>query len=58
MANLISTQDAAKLSGYSEAWIKKLLQNGKLSGFKVGKRSWIIERESVKAYARSQKSKK
>lgn len=42
----ISVKDAAKYSGYSQQYLRRLLRNKKLIGLKVGQ-LWLIEVESL-----------
>ncbi|MFA7302318.1 MAG: hypothetical protein WC030_01040, partial [Candidatus Paceibacterota bacterium] len=44
--NLISTRDAAELSGYSADYLSRLVRSGEVEGTRVG-RSWLIGRESL-----------
>ena len=47
--NHISVKAAADLSGYSLQYLRRLLRNGKLEGFKIGQ-VWLIEKTVFEAY--------
>lgn len=47
--NLISVKEAAKFSGYSIQYMRRLLRTGKLVGLKVGQ-VWLIDKETFDAY--------
>ncbi|MCB2160471.1 helix-turn-helix domain-containing protein [bacterium] len=47
--NHISVKAAADLSGYSLQYLRRLLRNGKLEGFKIGQ-VWLIEKTIFEAY--------
>ena len=47
--NHISVQAAAKYSGYSLQYIRRLLRCGKLVGLKIGQ-VWLIEKNAFEAY--------
>ena len=47
--NWISVKDAAKFSGYSQQYLRRLLRLGKLAGMKLGQ-LWLIEMESFEWY--------
>ena len=42
----ITTDEAAKLSGFTEQYIRKLIRAGRLEGKKV-RRDWILRRDSL-----------
>ena len=48
---LITTAEAAKLTGYRRAHIRYLLKEGHITGKKFG-RDWMIDPVSVRAYIR------
>jgi excisionase family DNA binding protein len=47
--NHITVQAAAEWSGYSLQYLRRLLRNGKLEGFKIGQ-VWLIEKTTFEAY--------
>ena len=47
--NHISVKAAAELSGYSQQYLRRLLRNGKLVGFKIGQ-VWLIEKTAFEVY--------
>ena len=47
--NHISVKAAAEFSGYSLQYLRRLLRNGKLVGFKIGQ-VWLIEKTAFEAY--------
>ena len=49
LSNHISVKDAAKISGYSVQYIRKLLRAERLQGLKIGQ-LWLIEASIFEAY--------
>ena len=49
VTNHITVQAAAKYSGYSLQYLRRLLRNGKLEGFKIGQ-VWLIEKTAFEGY--------
>ncbi|HSG24742.1 MAG TPA: helix-turn-helix domain-containing protein [Anaerolineales bacterium] len=47
--NHISVKDAAEISGYSLQYLRRLLRNGKLEGFKIGQ-VWLVEKTTFETY--------
>jgi len=47
--NHISVKVAAEISGYSQQYLRRLLRNGKLVGFKIGQ-IWLIEKTIFEVY--------
>ena len=47
--NHISVQAAVEYSGYSLQYLRRLLRNGKLEGFKIGQ-VWLIDKSAFEAY--------
>jgi len=47
--DLISLQEAAKLSGLSQAHIRLLVRNGEVWGKKIG-RNWVTTEQAVREY--------
>lgn len=45
----ISSREAAGLLGYTVQHVRRLIRQGTLDGFKLG-RDWIVRRESVDEY--------
>jgi len=53
--DLISLQDAAKLSGLSQTHLRLLVRNGEIWGTKIG-RNWVTTEQAVREYqARAQR---
>ncbi|MHB8660338.1 MAG: immunoglobulin-like domain-containing protein [Minisyncoccota bacterium] len=48
--NLITTKDAAKLSGYTSDYLSRLARSGKIIGRKIG-HSWFVDKESLKDFS-------
>ena len=48
-SELISVTDAAKRTGLSPAWIRRLLQRGRIEGVKVG-RNWLTTEQAIRDY--------
>ena len=53
-ANLISTTEAARVSGFTTAYIRQLLISGKLEGVKVG-RNWLTTEEALREYLKQER---
>ncbi len=51
----ITTQEAARLTGYSQTYIGRLLKQGRLDGVKLG-HDWIVKRDSVLAFYQEMQS--
>ncbi len=49
IANHISVQAAAEISGYDSQYLRRLLRTGKLDGVKVGQ-VWLIDLASLQTY--------
>lgn len=47
--DLISLDEAAQFSGYSDAYVRRLVEKGKLWGIKIG-RDWITTRKDMEQY--------
>jgi excisionase family DNA binding protein len=47
--NHMYVKAAAEISGYSLQFLRRLLRNGKLEGFKVGQ-VWLIKKNAFAAY--------
>ncbi|KND49831.1 MAG: hypothetical protein AB203_01940 [Parcubacteria bacterium C7867-008] len=55
--NLLSTKDAASLSGYNADYLSRLCRSGKITGTQVG-RTWLIDRDSLEQFVREQDDRK
>jgi excisionase family DNA binding protein len=51
MAHWITTQEAAKLTGYHPEHVRRLIKAGKVKGRKWA-RDWLVDRPSLQAYVR------
>ena len=51
LADYVTSEDAAAVSGYHVNYVRRLLRQGKLKGRKFGN-VWFIERESLQDYLR------
>ena len=49
LSNHISVQVAAKYSGYSTQYLRRLLRNGKLEGVKIGQ-LWLVDISALDVY--------
>lgn len=49
LADYITTEEAAELSGYHVNYIRRLMRKGTITGRKAGL-MWWVERESLRAY--------
>ncbi len=45
----LTTEDAAQLSGYSQAYMRQLAQRGEVTALKAG-RDWLLERGALLEY--------
>jgi excisionase family DNA binding protein len=54
MADWITTQEAAELSGYHPERLRELIREGKIVAAKKGN-AWWVDRKSVSAYLRKAK---
>jgi excisionase family DNA binding protein len=52
LGDLLTTQEATKLTGYDVQHIRRLARSGKVKGRKWGK-DWMIDRTSLLAYIES-----
>lgn len=52
LADYITTEEAAELSGYHVNYIRRLMRQGKITGRKAGL-MWWIERNSLRDYLRA-----
>lgn len=50
LADLMTPKEAAETIGFNINSIYRLIESGKLEGMKVGKKQWLIPRESVAKY--------
>lgn len=51
MAEWITTNEAAEISGYHPDYVRKLVQAGKIKAQKFGE-TWMVSRQSLLAYLR------
>ena len=47
--SLISLVEAAKISGFSQGYLRRLMREGKISGIKIG-RDWLTTEKAVRDY--------
>ena len=47
----VTTEEAARLSGYSQAYMRQLAQRGRVPARKVG-RDWLLNRVALLRYTR------
>lgn len=52
-ANLISVAEAARIIGVTTGRVRQLIDDGRLTAEPLGKRSLVVERNSVIRYAKS-----
>jgi hypothetical protein len=52
--DLIDTKEASLLSGFTESYMRKLVQRGIVKGRKV-RRDWLINRESLEQFLASER---
>lgn len=49
----MTVREAAKAAGCTEGWIRLLLGNGQLEGWKSGERAWNVSAEAVRDLKKS-----
>ncbi len=49
ISQLISLTEAAKISGFTDSYIRKLARSGKIWARKIG-RNWLTTEEAITAY--------
>lgn len=49
MARLITTTEAAQLTGYARDYVRQLVKSGKVKGKRLG-RDWLIDERSLLRY--------
>lgn len=47
----VGTKEAAAITGYSEAWMRRLAKDGRIKARKVG-RDWLLDLAELAAYQR------
>jgi excisionase family DNA binding protein len=47
---LLSTADAAKISGLSREYISRLLRRNRIEGVKLGGHDWLVYEDSLKSF--------
>lgn len=45
----LTVEEAVDLIGCTDGWVRHLLREGKLKGWRAGERAWLVSRESAKA---------
>lgn len=45
----LTVEEAVALIGCTDGWIRRLLREGKLEGWRAGERAWLVRRESALA---------
>jgi excisionase family DNA binding protein len=51
--NWLTVEEAVELIGCTDGWVRHLLREGKLEGWRAGERAWLVRRDSaVKARAK------
>lgn len=43
----ITVAEAASLAGCVEGYLRRLLNDGRLKGWKAGERAWLVDRQAV-----------
>lgn len=49
----MTVAEAAKAAGCTEGWVRLLLGDGRLKGWKAGARAWLIHKTDVEALKRT-----
>lgn len=50
-SNWITLEDAAKLTGYTDGYLRRMLRNGELKGNKLKERLWLVDRSAAEQLA-------
>lgn len=48
----LTLEETAKVTGYTDSYLRRLLRNGELAGQKLTPRLWVIERKAAEALAK------
>ena len=48
-SNLISVTEASQISGFTPAWIRRLISRGEIQGVKIG-HNWLTTEEEIREY--------
>ena len=43
----LTVEEAVALIGCTDGWVRHLLREGKLEGWRAGERAWLVSRESA-----------
>lgn len=43
----LTVEEAVKLIGCTDGWVRHLLREGKLEGWRAGERAWLVSRDSA-----------
>jgi len=43
----ITVGEAVNLLGCTDGWVRRLLREGKLEGWRAGERAWLVRRSSI-----------
>lgn len=43
----LTVEEAVALIGCTDGWVRHLLREGKLEGWRAGERAWLVRRESA-----------
>jgi excisionase family DNA binding protein len=43
----LTVEEAVALIGCTDGWVRHLLREGKLEGWRAGERAWLVKRESA-----------
>lgn len=49
----LNVSDAATVAGCTSGWIRLLLRNGKLNGWRAGQRAWLVRKADCIALRQS-----
>jgi len=45
--NWLTVEEAVELIGCTDGWVRHLLREGKLEGWRAGERAWLVRRASA-----------
>jgi len=48
--NILTVKETSKILGVTDSRIKQLIESGKLSAKKFGRRAWMVNHKSVEKY--------
>lgn len=47
----LTLEETAKMTGYTDGYLRRMLRNGELAGCKLNPRLWLVEKKAAEALA-------